>query len=107
MRAASRGGIGPCFEIFRASEPPDQLHREEIQFLVRADLVDRHDVRMLHARGRLRLALEALDEIGRGPGPADSSFTATSRARLFCRARLDHAHATLADPLDQLVVAEA
>ena len=77
-----------------------------MQRVVPANLVDRDNVRVLNARGGSGLALEAIDEslIGEWPGGEELQRHLPIE-RAFARP-VDHAHTTLADLLDQIVVAE-
>ena len=74
---------------------------------VLAHLVDRHDVRMIQARRRLRLGTEASVIRTRRPLAAKQHFDRhnASQAQLPCA--VHDAHATAANLLDQFVVAES
>ena len=86
--------------------PAHQRHREEIQFGVRADLVDRHDVGMLQARRTLRLAGEARDEVGRGPRSGREQLQRHIAVERTLAGAIDHAHAALTELFEQFVVTE-
>ena len=84
----------------------DQLHAEVMVSLVLADLVDRHDVRMIQVRRGLRLQAEPLEIIGRREpaGPDHLQRQHAVQADLPCL--VNDAHAAFGDDLHQLVVAE-
>ena len=86
----------------------DQLHREVRPAVVLADLVDRHDVRVVEAgrppRPRPGSAARSLGR--RRAAPARIIFRATSRFEADLPGPVDDAHAAAGDLLEQLVVAE-
>ena len=77
-----------------------------MQILGHADFVDCHDVRMLHARGVLRLAMEALHEIRRRPRARGEDLHRDLAIETDLARAIDDAHAAFADEFDELVVAE-
>ena len=93
---ASRGSVGER----RAGE---LLHREErLAVAVAAELVDRHDRRVIEPALDLRLAQEPLDQ-RRAPLAARIRLIATSRPICSSRAEHDLAHPAAADQLAEPV----
>ena len=83
----------------------EELHRQERDAAVLADLVDGDDVIVLDRRGRLRLAQESLPCRGAAARAGNIAFNATSRP-IGGRRPEDHAHAARAEHLAHLVVVE-
>ncbi|MCG3159451.1 MAG: hypothetical protein JMDDDDMK_00440 [Acidobacteria bacterium] len=81
-----------------------QFGDEERQALVRADVVNRQDVRVVQCRGRARLLLEAAQAVGvfgeLGRQGLDGDLTIQSRVAGF----VDFAHATCAQRSDDFVM---
>ena len=71
-----------------------------------ADFVDGNNVRMLHARGVLRFALESIDEAFRCPRTGRQQFHRDFAIQTALIGAIDHAHAAFADQFLQFVAAE-
>jgi hypothetical protein len=84
----------------------EQLHDDEVLVLVLADVVDRADVRMIQSRGRLRLALKALDGhgIARQIGGEELQCHRSAKTRIL--GAVHDTHAAAAKVLDHLVVTD-
>ena len=86
--------------------PPDQRHDEEERPLVSAEIVDRDDRRVVHLGDQLRLALEALFELGRQIARRDELDGDLAVEQRVARA-VDDAHAAAAElPEDLVAVGE-
>src|SRR4030095_4426606 len=79
---------------------------EEMQFFGAADLMDRDDVRVLHARRVLRLAPEAFDELARRPRAGARQLKRNVAIQAALERAVDDAHPAFADLFEQFVVAE-
>ncbi|HJR11371.1 MAG TPA: hypothetical protein VJ823_08130 [Rhodanobacteraceae bacterium] len=90
----------------RQAVPLHEAHAEELQTFETAGFVHRNDVRMLHARGVLLLALEALDEIARGPRAGGQQLDCDDAVERDMTGAVHRAHATLTDSFQQLVIPE-
>ncbi len=96
----------PSAQSFRQRLSLEELHDEEVHAVVRSDVVQRADVRMIERGGRPRLVLEAPATLGvRGePGRQDLDRDGAAKTRV---ARLvDFAHAAAAGRRDEFVRSE-
>jgi hypothetical protein len=84
----------------------DQFHREVVPALVLADLVDRDDVRVVEAGGRLGLGLEALDVTGRRELAGEDHLQGDGTVEAHLPRPVHDAHAAAGDDFQQFVVAD-
>ncbi len=86
--------------------PVEQLHDQERQVAVMADVVERADVRMVERRGGARLALEALERRGilreLGREELDGDLAAETRVL----GAVDDTHPAFADLVEDAVVGD-
>ena len=85
----------------------EQLRDDVRRAVVRADVVDREDVRMIQRRGRARLLLEARQTLGIGGERGGSTLMATSRPRRGIARAIDLAHPARPEQREDFVGAEA
>jgi hypothetical protein len=83
-----------------------QLHGKEVLAGVFADLVDRHDVRVIQPGGRLRLQLEAADGARRGQALAQDHLQGHGAVQRHLAGPEDDAHTAAGDLFQQLVAGE-
>ena len=81
----------------------DVLHRDERLSLVCPDVVDGDDVRMLEARGDLRLANEALADLGVVDAQQLDRDEAIDRG---IEREIEHAHPAMAETVPNLITAD-
>ena len=86
--------------------PLDEAHREVMLALVLADLVDRHDARMVEVGGRLGLGVEPLDVGLVGELAGEDHLERDGPVEAHLPGLEDDAHAAAGDLADDLVVAE-
>ncbi len=108
-RHQGRGGTrvrGVSRHVGRQVPALDELHAEVMVPFVLADLVDRHDVRVIEVRRGLRLQAEPLQVVG-GREPARSHHLERHHAVEADLASLENdPHPALSDHLDEIVVAK-
>jgi len=85
----------------------DEFHGEEGLSVVRADLVNRHDVRVIQAGDRLRLAPET-EMVGERSQPVGADHLQGNQPpQAPLPSLVNNTHASLADPFQQIVIADA
>ena len=84
----------------------DQLHAEVMMAFVLADLVDRHDVRMIQVRRGLRFHPEPLEILGRRESAGPDHLQRQDAVQADLPGLVDDPHTALGEDLEQLVVAE-
>ena len=93
----------PRLEQLGEGPAPDQLHREVRAAIgERAQLVHRHDPRMLELAADLRLLDEPADRLGRVPVPLQEHLHRQVAAQLAVATDQDGAHATAGDLAEQV-----
>ena len=89
-RHQPRGGarvLGVPLDLRGQVAAINQLHAEVVVAFVFADLVDRHDMRMIEVRGGFGFEAEALrDRRASRTGPHATILSASTRFKLTCRA---------------------
>ena len=109
-RHQPRGGtrvVGVALDLGGQVAAVDEFHAEVVVAVVLADLVDRHDMRMIEVRGRFGLAGGSAR---RSPGvanrPAPTILTRQHAVQAHLPGLVDDPHSALREDLDQLVIAE-
>ena len=74
--------------------------------VVLADLVDRHDLRMIEVRGRLGFKAKPLEVVGCRESTGADHLECQHAIQADLPRLVDDAHPSLGDDLDQLVIAE-
>jgi hypothetical protein len=104
LELAGEGQRDVLLDMFGERGPFDVLHDDEGRAFVFAEIVDRDDVGVFQAAGRLGLAQEAVVEILVADpqqldrdGPPDMGVMAAE----------DHAHPAVTDTVDDLVAADS
>ena len=82
----------------------EQLHGDEGPPFVLADFVDRADVRVVERGGRARFARKAVEDVAQGREAVGKELERDLATELQVGGAIDHAHATAAELLDDLVV---
>ena len=115
MDGAGDRGREPCRGARLASKTLDlgsqvasvhELHAEVVVAVVLADLVDRHDIRVIEMGGGLGLQAEPLQIVGRGEPAGADHLERQHAIQAHLPGLVDNTHPTLGDDLDQLVIAE-
>jgi hypothetical protein len=105
---AVRAGVLALGEQRRQRAPLDELHREEGPLVLhRAELVHRHDARMLQLAADLRLLDEALHDLGPVGEALVEHLDRDVAPEIRVVALQDHAHPAARDLAQELVVAPA
>ena len=94
-------------KMLRQIAAVDQLHTEEEHAVLIADLVDRHDVRMIEVRGQLGLAAEPGSLRGRRQRARENHLQRHEPLQLEVPGLVNDPHATPGNFLQQEVVAHA
>src|SRR5262249_13668080 len=84
----------------------DELHGEVAPAVVLADLVDRHDMRVVETGDGLGLVAEASEVVVAGPGPCAEHLQRDEAVEGALAGLVDDAHAAAAEDAVDLVVAE-
>ncbi len=93
-----RGGLRPAGEVLVQAATLDELHGEVGPAVVLADLVDRDDVGVAHARRRLGLDAEAGPFLRASQGTVAEQLECHQPLRIELQRPVDYAHAASAQP---------
>src|SRR4030095_894144 len=98
---------GTLAHEFRQISTVNQLHRKIGLSLMLADLMNRNDVRMAQARGRLCFAIKTLEKRRVSKRTREQRLYGHRSIETQLSRAINHAHAASGDFTQQLVVAQA